>query len=62
MDGNKHDVPRAPKDLEQGIPSSITYDFYSFYTSLDKIKSVVSRYEPGFVIPGHETSLLLKGI
>jgi len=62
MEGRKHPIPAAPEAFGQGIPGGITYDFYSFYASLNKVKTIASRYEPGFIIPGHETSLVLTGI
>jgi N-acyl homoserine lactone hydrolase len=62
MEGRKHNLPPAPEAFKQGIPGALTCDFYSFYAGLDKIKMIASRYEPGFIIPGHETSLVLTGI
>lgn len=62
MDGHTHEIPPAPEGMEMGIPGSITYDFYSFYDSIAKVRTIASRNEPGFIIPGHETSLLVTGI
>ena len=62
MEGNRHRVPPAPRVFGPAIPSSITYDFYSFYDSVGKIKAIAARDEPGFIIPGHETSLVITGI
>jgi N-acyl homoserine lactone hydrolase len=62
MEGKKHGIPPAPAVYGQALPSAITYDFYAFYESVNKIMSIASRPEPGFIIPGHETSLMLTGI
>lgn len=62
MDGHTHEIPPAPEGMEMGIPGSITYDFYSFYDSIAKVRTIAARNEPGFIIPGHETSLLVTGI
>ena len=62
LDGNTHEVPPAPDVFGNAIPSNITYDFYSFYESVSKVQAIASRNEPGFIIPGHETSLVITGI
>ena len=62
MDGHTHEIPPAPEGMEIGIPGSITYDFYSFYDSIAMVRTIATRDEPGFIIPGHETSLLVTGI
>ena len=62
MDGRRHSVPPAPAVFGDVIPSNVTYDFYSFYNSVNKVKAIASHNEPGFIIPGHETSLVLTGI
>jgi N-acyl homoserine lactone hydrolase len=62
MDGTVYSVPPAPDVFGNAIPSNVTYDFYSFYDSVSKVQAIASRNEPGFIIPGHETSLVLTGI
>ena len=62
MEGHTHEIPPAPEGMEMGMPGSITYDFYSFYDSIAKLRAIATRDEPGFIIPGHETSLLITGI
>ncbi|MHB8867666.1 MAG: N-acyl homoserine lactonase family protein [Thermoleophilia bacterium] len=62
MEGLLHDVPPAPEVFGNAIPSSVTYDFYEWYESVKRVQSIASRNEPGFVIPGHETSLVAKGL
>jgi N-acyl homoserine lactone hydrolase len=62
MDGTVYSVPPAPDVFGNAIPSNVTYDFYSFYDSVSRVQAIASRNEPGFIIPGHETSLALTGI
>jgi N-acyl homoserine lactone hydrolase len=62
LEGKKHLIPPAPAVYGHALPSAITYDFYAFYESVDKIKSIAAKDEPGYIIPGHETSIFLTGI
>lgn len=62
MQGKKHKVTPAPAVYGPTIPSSIIYDYYAYYDSTYKIKAIVSRYEPGYIICGHEPSLLVTGV
>lgn len=62
MNGQVHEIPQAPPGMELGMPGGITYDSYAFYDSVAKIRTLASRDEPGFIIPGHEASLLINGI
>jgi N-acyl homoserine lactone hydrolase len=62
LDGTIYTVPPAPDVFGNAIPSNVTYDFYSFYESVSKVQAIASRNEPGYIIPGHETSLVLTGI
>jgi len=62
IDGTVYSVPPAPEVFGNAIPSNVTYDFYSFYDSVSKVQAIASCNEPGYIIPGHETSLVLTGI
>ena len=62
MEGNFHSIPVAPASFGTAIPSAVTYDFYAFYDSVNKIQSIASYNKPGYIIPGHESSLLHTGI
>ncbi|MBU2549287.1 MAG: N-acyl homoserine lactonase family protein [Proteobacteria bacterium] len=62
MDGRSHPIPAAPPALGPAVPHSIIYNFFDYYDSIYKIKAVASRDEPGFIIPGHEPSLIVTGI
>ena len=62
MEGKAHEIPPAPKIFGPAVPHSIIYDFYAFYDSIYKIKAIASKDKPGFIIPGHEPSLVLTGI
>jgi len=61
LDGSKHSLPDVPDIYGEALPSSLTYNFYDFYDSVRKIKAIASRDEPGFIVPGHEPSLVLAG-
>lgn len=62
MEGRLHDVPPAPEVFGDAIPSNVTYDFYKWYESVKRVQGIASRNEPGYVIPGHETSLVARGL
>jgi N-acyl homoserine lactone hydrolase len=62
LEGNPHKIPPAPSVFGDAIPSNVTYDFYAFYSSVRKVKAAASQNKPGFIIPGHETSLVTTGI
>jgi len=62
MEGNAHPIPPAPAVFGPAVPHLLTYNHYDFYDSIYKVKAVASRNEPGFIIPGHEPALLVKGI
>jgi N-acyl homoserine lactone hydrolase len=62
MEGNVHAITPAPDVYGPAIPSSLVYDYFAYYDSVAKIAAVASRYEPGYIICGHEPSLLVIGI
>jgi len=62
MKGNRHEIPKAPPVLGSAVASSLIYDFYAFYNSIGRVKAIAARNEPGFLIPGHEPSLIWRGI
>ena len=62
MEGNKHNIPPAPPVFGPAVPTAIVYDYYSFYESIYKVKAIATRDEPGYIIPGHEPSLVITGI
>lgn len=61
MDGVKHSIPMAPLVFGPALASTLTYNLYDFYDSIYKVKAIASRDEPGFILPGHEPSLVLHG-
>jgi N-acyl homoserine lactone hydrolase len=61
MDGTRHSIPSAPPSLGPAVPSSIIYDLFGFYESVDRIRSMASKMEPGYILPGHEPSLIHTG-
>lgn len=62
MKGQKHKITPAPEIYGPSIPSSLTYDFFDYYDSIYKIKAIASADQPGFIIAGHEPSLVFTGI
>ena len=62
MKGNKHKITPAPPVYRGVIPSSLIYNYYDYYDSCYKIKAIATKDEPGYIIPGHEPSLLVTGI
>ncbi|TAL38686.1 MAG: N-acyl homoserine lactonase family protein [Spirochaetes bacterium] len=58
MNGKHHSIPAAPPTLGPAVPSSIIYDLFSFYDSVDRVKALASKVEPGYILPGHEPSLV----
>jgi len=62
MQGNRHTITAAPGAYGSVMPSGIVYNYYDWYDSAYKIKAIAEADEPGFIIPGHEPSLLVTGI
>lgn len=62
MEGTAHGIPAAPPVFGPAVPHSLIYNVYDFYDSIYKVKAVASRDEPGYIIPGHELSLIVTGI
>jgi N-acyl homoserine lactone hydrolase len=62
IEGKQHGIPPAPEVFGDAIPSNVTYNFYEFYKSVSKIRKLASRNERGFIIPGHEPSLVFTGL
>ncbi len=60
--GTMRIIPKAPPVFSQVIPTMMVYDHYAFYDSINKVKAIVSRDEPGYILPGHEPSLLVTGV
>lgn len=60
--GKKHKITPAPEIYGPYYPHGLVYDYPSWYASGDKIKAIVEKYEPGYVIGGHEPSVLYNGV
>jgi N-acyl homoserine lactone hydrolase len=60
--GVMRSIPKAPPVYSQVIPTMMVYDHYAFYDSVYKVKAIASRDEPGYILPGHEPSLLVTGV
>ena len=57
-DGVMHKITPAA-DNAPSLRSSLVYDCYSYYASVDKVKAILPRLEPKYVICGHDPALLL---
>jgi glyoxylase-like metal-dependent hydrolase (beta-lactamase superfamily II) len=62
MQGNRHAITPAPEAYGPFMPSSVVYNYYDWYDSAYKVKAIAEADEAGFIIPGHEPSLLVTGI
>jgi N-acyl homoserine lactone hydrolase len=62
MEGRAHKITVPPEVYRTGLPSSLVYDYYDWYKSLDKIKALAEQYDPAYVITGHDPSLISLGI
>jgi len=62
MEGTPHPIPPAPKTIGPAVPHLVIYDLFAFNDGINKIRAIASRYEPGYVLPGHEPSLICTGV
>ena len=62
MEGNTHAIPPGSPAYGPSIPHTVIYDSFSFYDGVGKVRAIATRDEPGFIIPGHEPSVLFTGI
>jgi N-acyl homoserine lactone hydrolase len=62
MQGKRHKITPPPDVLGPFIPSALVYDYYDYYDSGYKIMSIAGECKPGFIIPGHEPSLIVTGV
>jgi glyoxylase-like metal-dependent hydrolase (beta-lactamase superfamily II) len=58
-DGAVHKITPPPEDWPT-IPSSLVYNYYAYYESAEKIKSVIPALEPEYVVCGHDPALLFR--
>lgn len=61
MEGKKHKITPAPPVYGPFIPSSLIYNYYDYYDSGYKIKTLLGNYSPEFLLPGHEPALMVNG-
>lgn len=60
MEGKKHKITPAPNVYGPFIPSSLIYNYYDYYDSGYKIKCLLGKYSPEFLLPGHEPALMVR--
>ena len=58
MDGTEIEITPAPDVYGPAIPSSLVYDFYSWYESIYRLKVLVK--EEKYALTGHDPSLVNK--
>ncbi|MFH1092238.1 MAG: N-acyl homoserine lactonase family protein [Pseudomonadota bacterium] len=59
--GQAHKITPAPPVYAGHIPSTLIYNYYDYYDSCYKIKSIMKTFSPEFLVAGHEPSLLVTG-
>lgn len=62
MEGTAHPIPPAPSVFGPAVPHTLTYNYYDFYDSIYKVKAVAAHNKPGFILSGHEPSLVLDAM
>lgn len=62
MEGNRHPITQPAEVYKTAFPSTIVYNFYAWWESVKKIKAIAAKDQPGYIIPGHEPSLLITGV
>jgi len=60
MYGKRHKITPAPEVYGPFIPTTLVYNFYDWYDSGYKIRAIMGSDNPECVLPGHETSLLVR--
>jgi len=60
--GRKHKITPPPDIYGSFYPDNIIYNYYDWYDSGYKIKAIVDKYDPAYVICGHEPSLVYTGV
>ena len=61
-EGKMHKITPAPEVYGPFYPHNLVYNYYDFYDSGYKIKAIVDKWEPSYVIGGHEPGLLFTGV
>jgi N-acyl homoserine lactone hydrolase len=62
MEGKKHPIPAASPLYGPAVPHPVIYDLFAFYDGMSRVRALATRDEPGYLIPGHEPSLVATGI
>ena len=57
MDGVVHKITPAPANWPT-IPSSLIYDFYAYYDSTKKIRSLIPGGDPSYLVCGHDAKVM----
>jgi glyoxylase-like metal-dependent hydrolase (beta-lactamase superfamily II) len=62
MHGKTLKITPAPEVYGPFYPHSLVYNYYDFYDSGYKIQAIVDKFEPSYVIGGHEPGLVVTGV
>jgi hypothetical protein len=62
MGGNEYPVHGSSPPSGPAVPHTGTYDLFAFHDGMSTIRAPASKYEPGYLLPGHEPSLVYSGV
>ena len=54
-------ITPGPKDW-MVMPSSLVYNYYEFYRSIDKVRAIVPEWNPGYIVFGHDAKYIHEPI
>lgn len=62
MEGQTFSIPTGSPIYGPAVPHTVIYDSFGFYDAMYQVRALATYDKPGFLIPGHEPSLLVTGI
>lgn len=62
MEGNQYPIPESSPLYGPAVPHTVIYDLFAFQDGMSQIRALASKYEPGYLLPGHEPSLVYTGV
>jgi len=62
MQGNQYPIPKSSPLYGPAVPHTVIYDLFAFHDGMSQIRALASKYEPGYLLPGHEPSLMYTGV
>lgn len=61
VSGKEYDITQPPEDWPT-IPSSLIYDYYDYYASVEKVRALMPERDPVYVLCRHDASLLFREV